>query len=105
MANASQPRILCIRVTGQEEAVRALLAGHAAEAYAVKRDGGLVSAEIFLPEPAVERIDRGQLQVEVLYDATARGRQRQREVGRGNRFEGERKTFEGLGAKTKEGPR
>ena len=105
MPDASRSKILCIRVTGREEHLRALLASHATEAYAVKRDGDEISAEIFLPETTVERIDHARLKVEVLYDATARGRQRQREVGRGNRFERQGKTFQGLGVKTKEEPR
>jgi hypothetical protein len=105
MSDTRHQKILCIRVTGPEETVRALLARHPAEAYAVKRDHHRVSAEFFLPEQIIEQIDRNRLQIQVLYDATARGQERQQEVGKGNRFEGERKTFEGLGTKTREEPR
>jgi hypothetical protein len=105
MSDASHQKILCIRITGPDEAIRALLSQHPAEADAVKRTDKEVSVEVFLPELVVEQIDRKKLHIEILYDAAARGRERQKEVGEGNRFEGERRTFQGLGTKTKEEPR
>jgi hypothetical protein len=105
MSEAPRQKILCIRIAGSDEAIRALLARYPVEAYSVKRTDKEVSVEVFLPEQIVKQIDRKQLHVKVLHDATARGRERQKEVGEGNRFEGERRTFEGLGTKTKERPR
>ncbi|HSU06745.1 MAG TPA: hypothetical protein VLI93_14345, partial [Acetobacteraceae bacterium] len=58
--------------------------------------------EIFIPEPLVEQIDQKQLKVQVLYDASARGRERQKEVGKGNRFERDQRIPAGLGTKTRE---
>jgi hypothetical protein len=97
-------KVLCVRVTGPKEAFRAWLSRYPAELYATREDDKDVSAELFLPEEVVEKIDRKSLRVEVLHDATKRGRERQKEVGKGNRFEGGRR-FEGLGKKTKDEPR
>jgi len=105
MSDASHQTILCVRVTGPEDALRELFAKFPGEAYAVARAGDRMSAEVFIPKVAVEQIDRGRLHVEVLYDATARGRERQKEVGKGNRFKGDDSRFRGLGTKTKEEPR
>lgn len=104
MSDASHVKILALRITGPEAKVRELLARHPAEPDTVKRDGDEVSIEIHLPEALLADIDRDALHVEVLHDASARGRERQKEVGRGNRFEGG-KRFEGLGTKTREEPR
>jgi hypothetical protein len=98
-------KILCIRVTGPRDAIRAFLSRHPTEPDAVERTGDKVSVELCLPEPVVNEIDKKQLRVKVLYDASARGRERQKEVGKGNRFHGELKRFRGLGTKTREEPR
>jgi hypothetical protein len=105
MSDASRQKILCVRVTGSDDALRDMLARHPGEAYSIRRIGERVSAEVFLPEAAVEQIDRKQVDIEVLYDASARGGERQKEVGKGNRFEGDQRRFQGLGAKTREEPR
>jgi hypothetical protein len=105
MSDATHQKILCIRVTGQDEAIRALLAKNPTEPHAVRRAEKEVSVELFLPEQVLEQIDRKRLHVQVLYDATARGQERQQDVGKGNRFEGEHRLFEGFGKKTKEEPR
>jgi hypothetical protein len=105
MSDASHQKMLHIRLTGPDQAIRALLAKHPAEADVVTRTDKGVSIEVLLPESVVEQIDRSQLQVEILYDATARGRERQKEVGQGNRYDSERRTFQGLGTKAKEEPR
>ena len=101
MSQIKHDKILCIRVVGSEQAIRALLTKHPTETYALKHVEKAVSVELFLPEQIVELLDRKALQVEILHDASARGRERQKEVGTGNRFLGERKTFEGLGIKAR----
>lgn len=98
--------ILCVRVTGSVEAIRALLARHPSETYNLERNEHGVSLDLFLPEGIVAAIDAKELRVETLYDATARGRERQKEVGRGNRFkDGEHRTFQGLGTKVRGEPK
>lgn len=98
--------ILCVRVTGSVDAVRALLARHPTEAYNLERGENGVSLELFLPTETVAEIDAKALRVETLFDATERGRERQKEIGRGNRFkEGEHRTFQGLGTKVRGEPR
>lgn len=105
MSDANHQKILCIRVTGPQDAIRALLSLHPAEADAVSQKDRETSVELHYPEHVVDQIDRTHLKVEVLYDASARGRERQKEVGKGNRFEGDQRLFQGLGIKTKGEPR
>lgn len=99
-------QILCVRVNGSKDAVREWLSRHPSETYAAREDDRGVSVELFLPSGLVEQIDRKQLHVEVVYDASKRGRERQKEVGKGNRFErGDARLFKGLGEKTKGEPK
>jgi len=105
MSDATHQKFLCVRITGSEDALRDLLARYPGEAYAIKRTDERISAQVFLPTQAVEQIDRKQLDVEVLYDASARDSERQKEVGKGNRFAGDERRFQGLGTKTREEPR
>jgi hypothetical protein len=105
MSDELPRKILCIRVTGPNDAIRAFLSRHPTEPNAVERTGDKISVELFVPEPVIDEIDKKQLRVKVLYDASARGRERQKEVGRGNRFHGDVKRFRGLGTKTTGEPR
>jgi len=71
----------------------------------LKREGDKVILQVFVPEPVAEELKGEDLEVQVLFDASARGRERQKEVGQGNRFMGERLVPSGLGTKTREGQR
>lgn len=67
-----------------------------------QQESGTVTVEAYLPEPQVERLGQyGGVKVEILDDASATARERQKEVGRGNRFEGENRVPRGLGRKLK----
>jgi hypothetical protein len=104
MPEQPQPKIMCVRVTGPEKEIRAFLSEHPLSVESTKREGDLVAIEVFVPEPQVHEIQGKDLKVQVLYDASARGRERQQEVGKGNRFEGENRVPKGLGIKREEGP-
>lgn len=62
----------------------------------------MIVLEAFVPEDLLETLRRYAVQIEVVEDATAKGLERQKEVGRGNRFEGG-KLPRGLGRKPKDG--
>jgi hypothetical protein len=98
------PKIVCARIAGSEKAVRAFLAKHPIEPQATKREGDIVSLDVFVEEHVVADIDEKDLKVKVLFDASARGRERQKEVGKGNRFLGAQRIPLGLGIKTREEP-
>jgi hypothetical protein len=100
MPDNPQEKILAVRISGDASVVRSFLGKFPTETYAQKREGDSVSFDVFMPEAVVERVKIKGLKLEVLYDASARGRERQKEVGRGNRFEGDRKIPDGLGGKT-----
>jgi hypothetical protein len=105
MAQTPHPKILCVSIAGSESAIRAFLARYPMQAEYYKREGENIVLEAFLPESAVNEIKDKDLKVHVLFDASARGQERQKEVGTGNRFEGEQRIPKGLGVKTREGPR
>ena len=83
-------------------AVRAFVSKHSVHAESARQHGDVVTLEIFVPEPFVQEIKDKALKVEVLFDASARGRERQKEVGVGNRFAEGQLFPKGLGAKTRE---
>ncbi|MGZ8305418.1 MAG: hypothetical protein ACXWU6_02290 [Allosphingosinicella sp.] len=68
----------------------------------VSTDGAGVRIEAHVRQDAIERLQRSKVKVEVLGNASAEGRERQDEVGRGNRFKGEARLPRGLGRKVKE---
>jgi hypothetical protein len=65
------------------------------------KDGTVITVEAFVPEEQVDRLRKYGVKVDVLDDATATARERQKEVGKGNRFLGENKVPRGLGRKVK----
>lgn len=103
MPDETLPKILCIQITGEEKAIRTLLSKYPTGTYATKREGNTISLEVFVPEQDAEKLSGEGIRTQVLYDASARGRERQKEVGKGNRFEGEQRIPKGLGIKTKRG--
>ena len=113
MAEESPTKVVCVRIAGSESAVRALLSRRPMDIGSIKREGDKVVLEVFVPESVVAEIKgpiaaemKGEdLDVQELFDASARGQERQKEVGQGNRFTGERLVPNGLGAKTREGQR
>lgn len=67
-----------------------------------RQESGAVSVEAYVPEARIERLRRYAAKIDVLDDASATARERQKEVGRGNRFEGENRVPRGQGRKVKE---
>lgn len=98
--------ILRILITAREkQALSALLREHPLDLSCggpQRREGGAVSVEAYVPEDQVDSLRRYGVNIEILDDASATGRERQKEVGKGNRFEG-KKVPRGLGRKVKDG--
>jgi hypothetical protein len=93
----SLPDVVCARITGSDAAIRRFVTKHKVnvEASARKRDS--VSITVFIPAALAEKWEHGDLKVEVLYNATERGRERQKEVGKGNQFAEDKGIPKGLG--------
>ena len=62
------------------------------------RDGTL-SMEAYTPEEVLDKLKKAGAVFEIMEDATKVGKERQKEVGRGDRFEGGKKVPQGLGRK------
>jgi hypothetical protein len=92
-------RILRVRISGPDRRVREFLRAHPVEPQAIQSAGDILSFEAFVTEDWHARASGFGIRSEVLFDGTARARARQREVGKGNRFEGG-KFPPGLGTKT-----
>ena len=60
---------------------------------------GTISMEAYVPQEFLDRMKKGKVAFEIIEDATEVGRQRQKEVGKGDRFEGGKKVPRGLGNK------
>jgi hypothetical protein len=60
---------------------------------------GTISMEAYVPQELLDRLKRSKASFEIIEDATEVGRQRQKEVGKGDRFEGGKKVPRGLGKK------
>jgi hypothetical protein len=104
-ADDESPRILRILITAREkEALSTLLRENALDLSCggpKRREGGVITLEAFVPEAELDRLRRYPVQIDVIEDASAKGRERQKEVGKGNRFEG-KKVPRGLGWKVKD---
>jgi len=100
MVDNAVPTLMCVKISGSEKAIRAFLSSHPMQVESTTRERDLVVLETFIPQSLADSIKDPALKVEVLYDATARGRERHKEVGQGNRFKGEQKIPKGLGVKT-----
>ena len=100
-----QEKHVCARVTGPDPEIRRFLSDFPMEPSQATREADAVVIEVVVPEALVATMRERGLKVQVLYDASARGRERQQEVGKGNRFEGKDRVPKGLGVKTKEGGR
>lgn len=67
-----------------------------------RQEGGAVSVEAYVPRDQLDRLKQRGVKLDVLDDASATARARQKEVGRGNRFSGKDRVPSGLGRKVKE---
>jgi hypothetical protein len=64
------------------------------------REDGRVAGEVYVSLGKVETLKKIKgIEVEVIEDATEVGKERQKEVGQGDRFEGGKKVPHGLGRK------
>ncbi|HEX3463625.1 MAG TPA: hypothetical protein VHS78_06180 [Candidatus Elarobacter sp.] len=63
---------------------------------------GAVRIDVYVPEDRVEALKRDGVSVQIVGDQSAATRERQKEVGTGNRFETGDPVPRGLGAKIKE---
>ena len=69
-----------------------------------KLPDGSFELEAIVTEPVLKRIEKGKrVKAEVLADLEEEGKRKRKQVGRGNRFEGEHWIPRGLGKKTREG--
>ena len=60
---------------------------------------GTLSVEAYTPEEVLVELEKAGAVFEIIEDATKVGKERQKEVGRGDRFEGGKKVPHGLGKK------
>lgn len=64
-----------------------------------RQPDGTLSMEAYVPQELLERLKKRKAVFEIIEDATEVGKQRQKEVGKGDRFEGGKKVPRGLGKK------
>jgi hypothetical protein len=67
-----------------------------------RQDDGSVIFEALVPESVIKTMKDKRTRVEVVADALEQSRERQKEVGKGNRFTGENWIPRGLGKKIRE---
>lgn len=72
--------MLCVLVSGPEKDVRNLIAKHALVLEATRRDGEEISGYAFVTEERLKALKAPRLKFKVVHDATAHGRERQKEV-------------------------
>jgi hypothetical protein len=53
-----------------------------------QREGGAVSIEAYVPEDRIDELRVPGIKIDILGDETATARERQKQVGKGNRFKG-----------------
>jgi hypothetical protein len=97
--------LLRVRITAKDpDALKKLLSENALDLSCggPKRLEGRIVLEAFVPEDRLDGLRRYPVEIDVIEDATAKGLERQKEVGKGNRFEGG-KLPHGLGRKPKGG--
>lgn len=106
---AMRSRILRILITAPDDrALGALLGEQRLDTLDTpkRREDGAVTVQALVSEDRVGRLKEYGVTIGVLdRDAGATGRARQKQVGKGNRFEGKNRVPRGLGRKVKEGGR
>lgn len=63
------------------------------------QNDGTVRVEAYVPEELLDKLKKSGWDFEIIEDATKVGKERQKEVGRGDRFEGGKILPRGLGKK------
>lgn len=71
---------LCVLVSGPEKDIRSLVAKRALILEATRRDGEEVSGYAFVTKDRLKELKAPRLRFKVVHDATAHGRERQKEV-------------------------
>jgi hypothetical protein len=102
MAMANPERVLRVRVTASDApTLRALLREEHLDTGGRPHVGGdgTVAIDAYVPESRTSALEREGVTVRVVEDASATGRARQAEVGRGNRFAAPDAVPRGLGRK------
>jgi len=82
---ANEP-IMCVRITGPVESVRKLIAKHKLLLEGARQEGKNVSGEAFIPNSVAKKLKGKGVEVNVLYDASRVGKERQKEVMKDNPF-------------------
>lgn len=80
------PNFVCAIISGSDQAIRRFLTTHSVNVEASKREKDDLSITVFIAAELAKTWNDDQLRIEVLYNATERGLERQKEVGKGNRF-------------------
>jgi hypothetical protein len=78
--------IMCVQVSGPEKAVRALIAKKTLLLEALKRDGERLVGFAYVRQSKIRFLKAPRIALKTLYDATALGKQRQKQVMRDNPF-------------------
>ena len=103
---ASQDKILRILITAKDaDALLALLRENELDLSCggpKQLESGAVSVEAYVPEEQVNKLKKYGVKIDILDDASATALKRHKEVGHGNRFQGENRVPRGLGRKMKE---
>src|SRR4029079_15859701 len=79
--------IFRVRLTGNEADVRAFLVKRPSEVRVLRRDAGVMLIDLDLPEPLLKMPQAFKLTLALDHDSVDQGELRQKEVGKGNRFE------------------
>src|SRR5262245_38219849 len=78
--------ILCVRISGSERSVRGLISRYKLNLEGTSWDGKVVTGFVFIPSDKAKKLKAPSTEIKVLYNASQLGRERQKEVGKGNRF-------------------
>ena len=78
--------------------MRRFLARYPMQPESLKRSAQGVTMEVYITDKQFAKLAIDGLTVERRFDATAHGRERQKQVGQGNRFDDAKTLFYGLGA-------
>jgi hypothetical protein len=108
-ARGPEPHVLQVRIEAEDlEALRPfLLEGLdvGCRPHPVELPGGRVALQAYVVEDELARLRERGVNVEVIHDASALLRERQADVGQGDRFDNGRIAPHGLGVKTGGRPR
>lgn len=101
----TQDKVLRILITAKDEsAMRKLLLEKQLDLSCggpKRLESGAIVVEAYVSEQEVERLKKYGVKIDVLGDESEALRARQKEVGKGNRFQGKERVPKGLGRKVK----